>query len=247
MAITSVSPNFSGKRDNVNAFVNLDDASIRQLAAIKTSQNIDTKKHKRIDNALDCALPLAGGLSAAAYAAKGTRLTNFAKGAFGWGLFLAGIGATFGLERFAKQKSEKIDEFSKKHPILSIATSCVVAYGAGVLAIRGGSKALGKFAGTDAYKTIAQKASKVADKVNTNKYVAKASEHLTNALAETPAGIKNAMKAVASWSPFVVVSASLAHALSRNSKASAEYAQNYADLKEKQLNLARMMNNELRR
>ena len=66
MQISAIStPNFSGRRDNVDALIGLDDNSIRQIAFAETSAKFDRKKSNRITNALFYAAPVAAGLNAA--------------------------------------------------------------------------------------------------------------------------------------------------------------------------------------
>ena len=53
MQISAIStPNFSGRRDNVDALIGLDDNSIRQIAFAETSAKFDRKKSNRVTNAL---------------------------------------------------------------------------------------------------------------------------------------------------------------------------------------------------
>ena len=71
---------FTGRRENIDAYIGLDDQTIRQVATLKTLKSVDTKKHEKLDRALDAALPVAGGISAAAYAKEGARMAAFGSG-----------------------------------------------------------------------------------------------------------------------------------------------------------------------
>jgi len=237
--------NFKGRRENIDAFINLDDGTIRQAAYLKTQNSIDTAKHEKLNDALIYAFPLAGGLSAAAYAVKGMRMSAFAGGAVGWGLFLAGMSAVFGLEKYAKKHSENIRDFSNNHPLLSYAGSVVAGFAAGDMAIAGGSKLLNKIAGTEIYKKAAKFIEKGINKFASLKFVDKAGKVAGDTIAKTPSALKQSAKVLASWSPLILGFGALFHVLNHRSVVNKEFVHNYSDLKEKQLNLARRRSAEL--
>ena len=46
--ISSIGPNFQGKRDNIDAAINVDDNTVRQLAYIKTASETNYDKKRKI-------------------------------------------------------------------------------------------------------------------------------------------------------------------------------------------------------
>ena len=252
MQVNAISPqnsgsvqNFRGRRDNIDAFINLDDGAIQQAAYLQTVSHIDTEKHRKIDKALNYALPVAGGLSSAAYAAKGARLSAFAGGALGWGLFLAGMGTVFGIEKYAKNRNSKVRDFIENHPILTFAGSVVAAYAAGRYAIKGGGKLIDLLAKTKAYNKVASSLNNAATAFKNNKHVVNFSQKVAKFAGKIPSALKSTAKVAASWSPMVLIFGSLFHSLNHRNVVNREFAHNYNNLKEKQLNLARKRNLEL--
>lgn len=237
--------NFKGRRDNVDAFINLDDGTIRQLAYLKTNSSIDTGKHKKIDRAFDYALPLAGGLALAAGTAKGGRLGAFAKGAAGWGLFLAGTNAVMGIEKEMRKRVNGFRELTDKHPFLTFITSFALAFGAGAFVLRKGFAGFDKIAKTNLYQKFAKKAAGYAVALKTNKKVASALNIYESAIAKIPSALKSAAKTAASWSPLAIILASFGHSSNHSSVVNRELNNNYNSLKAKQLDLARRRNLEL--
>ena len=52
MQISAISPSFNGRRDNIDAAINLDDRTIIDMAYIQTASKYNHKKSRRITNAL---------------------------------------------------------------------------------------------------------------------------------------------------------------------------------------------------
>ena len=63
--ITGSARNFTGKRDNIEAFINLNDGEIQKLAYLKTVQKVNDKKHRKLDRTLMNLVPVAAGVAAA--------------------------------------------------------------------------------------------------------------------------------------------------------------------------------------
>ena len=244
-AINSINPSFTGRGDNISAFVNLDDDSIRQLAYAKASKNIDYKRYKRQNAVLDFALPIAGGLSAAAFAQKGSRLAHFGAGFGSWTLFLAGMGAIFGLENAVMRKSEKANDFRERHPFMFFVGSAIAAFVAGDAAMKYGIKGVEKIVGTKGYASFAKGAKGFMDSVMAKSFVSTPVNFVKDKISKTPSAIKEAMKFAAQWSPVAVIFGSLAHDVKVNNKINSEYYNSYADLKEKQLLFAQYKLNEM--
>ena len=244
MQINAINPNFIGRGDSIEAFVNLDDNSVRKIAYMKASKDIDHKRYQRQGNALDLALPIAGGLSAAAFAEKGTRLARFGAGFGSWALFLTGMGALLGLEKYVMSKSKKADEFREKHPFLFFAGTTIAAFAAGSAAIKYGFRGVEKLVSTKAYSAFAGKAQGLINVIKEKPFVEKATGFVKDAVAKTHPAIKEALKVAASWSPLAVIFGSLSHDIKVSNRINAQYYANYADLKDKQLRMAKYMLDE---
>ncbi len=236
---------FTGKRENIDAYVNLDDQTIRQVATLKTLKSIDSKKHEKLDRALDCALPVAGGISAAAYAQKGARMAAFGSGFGTWAFFLAGMGAAFGVQKAILKKSDKASNFAQKHPFLNFVVSAGTAFAAGALAIKGGAKGLKALSNTNAFKAVSKKVGELAGKIKTKPIVAKVTEKVSNFFAKTPSALKETGKLVAKNATWLAIFGSIFHSVNHKTKVAQEYAKNYTEMKEKQLDLAKRRNQEL--
>ena len=236
---------FTGKRENIDAYVNLDDQTIRQVATLKTLKSVDSKKHEKLDRALDCALPVAGGISAAAYAEKGARMAAFGSGFGTWAFFLAGMGAAFGVQKAVMKKSEKANNFAQKHPFLNFVVAAGTAFAAGALAIKGGAKGLKALANTNVYKSASKKVGELVGKIKTKPIVARATQKATEFLSKTPPALKEVGKFVAKNATWITIFGSIFHSVNHKTKVAHEYAKNYTDMKEKQLDLAKRRNQEL--
>jgi len=236
---------FTGRRENIDAYIGLDDQTIRQVATLKTLKRVDTKKHERLDRALDAALPVAGGISAAAYAEKGARMAAFGSGFGTWAFFLAGMGAAFGIEKAVRKKSEKVDNFAQKHPFMTFVASAGAAFAAGMLAIKGGAKGLEALSKTNAYQTVSKKAGELIGKIKAKPIIANTAEKVSKFLAKTPPALKEVGKFTAKNATWLTIFGSIFHSVNHRSKVANEYAKNYTEMKERQLDLAKRRNIEL--
>ena len=236
---------FSGKRDNIDAYINLDDQTIRQVATLKTLKSVNNKKHEKLDRVLDASLPVAGGISAAAYAGKGARMAAFGSGFGTWAFFLTGMGAAFGVQKAILKKSEKANEFAQKHPMLNFVVSAGTAFAAGALAIKGGAKALKALSNTNAYKAVSKKVGELAGKIKAKPIVAKVTGKVSNFFAKTPPALKEVGKFAAKNATWLAIFGSIFHSVNHKTKVANEYAKNYTEMKERQLNLAKRRNQEL--
>lgn len=244
MEIAAVGKGYDIKAAQLDAFANMDDNSVRQIAWLKTQQDIDFKKHKRVQTAFDVALPLAGGLSAAAVASKGKRLSAFAGGTANWALFLAGLGLTFGLTQAIRNRSEKADNFAEKHPVLTFLTTATAAYFAGRGAMIGGAIGFDKLKSTGVYKKAMVSAKKGLKKLGNVEFVKKATTFVADSVKKIPSPIKNITKAVAGWAPILTILGSFAHSVKFRNAVANDYNNTYNMIREKQLEISQMRNRE---
>ena len=245
MGINAVGIKYDVKGSQMDAFANMDDNSVRQIAWLKTQQDIDINKHRRVQTALDVALPLAGGLSAAAVASKGKRLKAFAGGTANWMLFLAGLGATFGLSQLIRNKSEKVDNFAEKHPVLSFVTTATAAYFAGRSAMIGGAIGFDKLKTTGLYKKALTGAKNSLKKLGEVGVVKKATTFVADTFKKIPSPLKNVGKVIAGWAPIITILGSLAHSVNFRNAVARDYNDTYNMIKDKQLAVAQQRNREL--
>ena len=179
MQISSVSPNFQGRRDRIDELISLDDASVQRIAYMKTMSHADEKKHRRITNGLIMAAPVAAGLATAAFTKGNTKIfskevsglaAKLANGLKVGGLWAASLGAV-GLVGMAKNElskaSPEVRKFDKDHPLLSLATLFAAGLGAIALVNKGAIK-LGS---VKAPKFMQNATEKVAKFLNKNKQI----------------------------------------------------------------------------
>lgn len=254
MQISSVSPNFQGRRDRIDELISLDDASVQRIAYMKTMSNADEKKHRRITNGLIKAAPVAAGIATAAFtkgntkifskevSGKAAKLANGLKAFVLWAASL-GVVSLVGMAKNELSKSSpEVRKFDNDHPLLSLATLFAAGLGAIALVNKGvfileSSKAAPKFM---------QKATeKVAKFINKNKLITSLENGAKKLSAKTPEPLKNIGGAILSWAPQILLLGGIFHSISHGSAVNREFAKNYNELKEKQLNLSKARQREL--
>lgn len=253
MQISSVSPNFQGRRDRIDELISLDDASVQRIAYMKTMSHADEKKHRRITNGLIMAAPVAAGLATAAFTKGNTKIfskevsglaAKLANGLKVGGLWAASLGAV-GLVGMAKNElskaSPEVRKFDKDHPLLSLATLFAAGLGAIALVNKGAIK-LGS---VKAPKFMQSATEKVAKFLNKNKQITSVKNGVKNLSAKTPEPLKNIGASVLSWAPQILLLGGVFHSISHGSAVNREFAKNYNELKEKQLDLAKARQREL--
>ncbi len=253
MQISSVSPNFQGRRDRIDELISLDDASVQRIAYMKTMSHADEKKHRRITNGLIMAAPVAAGLATAAFTRGNTKIfskevsglaAKLANGLKVGGLWTASLGAV-GLVGMAKNElskaSPEVRKFDKDHPLLSLAT--LFAAGLGAIALV--NKGAVKLGAIKAPKFMQNATEKVAKFLNKNKQIISLKNGVKNLSAKTPEPLKNIGTSVLSWTPQILLLGGVFHSISHGSAVNREFAKNYNELKEKQLDLAKARQREL--
>ncbi len=253
MQISAVSPSFQGKRDRIDALINLDDQSVRQIAYLQTAQKANEKKHNKITNSLILAAPVAAGLGAAVFTKGKTKIfsrevsglsASLANGLKAGGLWGATLGAV-GLVGLAKaelsKKSESVRKFDREHPVLSLAA--LLAAGFAAISLTG--RAAGKLASFEAPKFLQKATTKVNKFLNKNKNVLALKTKVNNFAKKVPSALKDFGATVLDWAPETLLLGGLIHSVSHSAAMNREYSKNYNDLKEKQLNLAKARKSEL--
>lgn len=254
MQISAISaPSFKGNRDNVDALIGLDDSSLRKIAYAQTEAKFQDKKPKRISKALIIGAPLVAGLGTALLtkgkskifskevSGLGARLAEGLKTTGLWSASLAAAAAVgFGKEKLS-QNSETVRKFDNKHPLLSTLATLGAAIGALSLVYKGGAR-LGK---VNAPKFM-QKATASVDKfLANNKTVTGMKNTVKGWLAKTPDGVKNFAKGALDWAPTMMLFGGIFGGAGANSAKNRDFVRNYADLKNKQSQLAQARVREL--
>lgn len=248
MQVSSVSnsfnpPSFRASREE-QAFSRLDDSDLRKMAYAKASNDVNDKKHRRIDKALYYSLPLAGGLVAVAggkFSGKYARINRL--GVFGavagvWALGLAALNAVWGVKDVAAKTSGKAKEFFDNHQLLTNIGLLAAGIGAitavdkytpkALKAIKNfAAKRLDEKSKVRIVNSANEKLERFANGLNTNKYINKAVDFLKSA----PAPIKATAKAVADWAPWIVIGTQLAHSFGHENVKAKETIKEYDNLK----------------
>lgn len=251
MQVNSISSaqNFQGrKRDNVEAFIHLDDNTIQQLAYAKTVKTVDDKRHKKLNNRLMNLVPVAAGLASAVlgkYSSRAGKLQAFAATTAGWFVGFGIIDTVFGARRKLDKHSETSANFAYKHPFLDFAVTSGLAFGALYGAGKGFSKLINKIPNkiTKGYTVNLIALNKKLKKSPVLNSIAKVSDKI---LAKTPSAMKEAGKTILSWSPFLLAVGAMTHSISHSAAKDRVFVNNYNDLKNKQEHLAKLRIAELK-
>ncbi|MBR6722421.1 hypothetical protein IKL64_03100 [bacterium] len=218
--------NMDYQRAMLQEFAKADDRALRQTAAQIAEQQVDSKKHKRISNAIFWSIPLFAG-AAAAVAVTGGRipmLKQFAKTATSWAASFAAIDLVFAGKRALNKNSEGAREFDRKHPVLST----ILTIGASIGAMFAGGAAVNKLAGKLGPKIVAQ-----AKKLKVDKFIkeSKVINKLSEWAGKAPSSLKSLGKGLLDWSPLMLAFTSLAHTSSHERAKATQTVNNYAELK----------------
>ena len=246
-------PNFQGKRDRIDELISLDDNSVQKIAYLKTYSPQEEKKHRKITNGLFYAAPIAAGLGAALFtrgkskifskevSGLAARAANGLKTTALWGAALAAIDLLGAGKKKLAQNSSDVRRFDQEHPFLSLGT--MLAAGFGVLALVG--KGAGKLAAMEAPKFLQKYTVKTAKFLNNNNVIGKMKSGFNKLANKTPSALKEAGSVALDWAPQALLLGGLFHSISHSSAKNREFARNYNELKEKQLNLAKARQHEL--
>lgn len=237
MHVNSVSadkPSFKAyypSREELEVFANLDNATLKNAAAMKTSAEVNDKKHRRVSNAIWASIPVAAGLADVVRNPKVVgrlpKLGLFAGTMASWAATFALVDATFGAKRLLERHSQKANDFNKKHPVMAN----ILAIGASIGAMILGGKAVSKLADKQGANVI-----KWLDKHNVSKFLkeTKIIGKPVEMFRKLPSAIKNFTKGVVSWSPYLLIATSIAHSFNHERVRAERLAKNYEDLKDNQ-------------
>lgn len=217
------------QRQMLESFAEADDRDLRRMAAKVTEQQVDSRKHKRVSNALFWAIPLFAGASAAVAVTGGRvpMLKQFAKTAFSWAGSFAAMDLALAGKRSLNKNNESVKDFDRKNPVLSTLLTLGVSIGA----MFAGGVAANKITSKFGPKVVAFAKSLKVDKfVKDSKVINKLSEWT----AKTPPSLKTLGKGVLDWSPLLLAFSSLAHSASHERAKTSQMVNNYTQLKDAQ-------------
>lgn len=254
MQVSSISPNFQGRRDNVDALIAMDDNSVRKLAYLKTSAKIDHDKNRKVTNCLFYNAPLVAGL-ATAVLSKGENTKIFSKEVTGvasrmakglkvaafWTAGLLAVDLLGALKNKVAQKSPEVRNFDREHPLLSMGT--MLAAGLGTLALV--CKGAGALSKVKAPKFMQNGTEKVANFLNESKLMVKAKNGYKNLLAKTPSALKEIGATALDWAPTALLFGGLFHSVASANAEKREFVKNYTELKDKQMKISQARVREL--
>ncbi len=201
MAIKPIGNNISGVNFTSNndegasiarakaiAFVNMDDAQLKNLAYVASFD----KKHKKSSNASALlALPIVAGLSKGILTPgklSGKTIAAAKTGA-NWGFGLIVLGVYNSIKKAVASKSPKVQEFESNHPLASLALDLVVLAGALTLGSKGLTKIRAKIVAKLPKEIAATKIMLDKTKINT-KYLPKITEHVSKIAQTAPWAVK---------------------------------------------------------
>lgn len=252
---TGFAHDFRGKRDNIDAFINLDDETIRQLAYLKTVNSVDDKRHKKLDRGLMNLVPVAAGVAAAvatpklwSKAGRIEKLMAFGETVVKWFAAFGIIDLVFAGKNKLDQTSEKSREFSNNNPLLSFLATAGLSFAA----IAGAKKGFGKL--VDKYGTrfinkfddqITNVLVKAGEKLDNSKVLNWISKQTAKLSSKTPAALKNIGSGIIEWSPLILGLGAVTHSADHGRVKAREFSKNYNDLKDKQFELSKRRMTEL--
>ena len=252
---TGFAQNFRGKRDNIDAFINLDDETIRQLAYLKTVKSVDDKRHRKLDRGLMNLVPVAAGVAAAvatpklwSKTARLEKLMAFGETAAKWFAAFGIIDLVFAGKNKLDQVSEKSREFTKNNPFLSFIGTAALSFAA----IAGAKKGFGKLIDKYGVKLVNKFDSKIGsalikagEKLDGNRVLNWISKQTAKLSKNTPSALKDLGKGLVEWSPLILGLGAIAHSADHGKVKAQEFSKNYNDLKDKQFELSKRRMAEL--
>lgn len=245
--------NFTGRRDNVDALINMNDNQLRKIAYAQTQANFNEKKQRRITNALFYSAPIAAGVATAVLNNAPTtvfskNLTGLAaRAARGLKTSIKWVGALAAIDLLGMGKNKlsqilpEVRKFDAEHPWISMATMLSAGIGAIILVGKGASK-LGALKGN---KFLQKTTEKVANFINTNKVITKLKNGLRTLSQKTPSALKEIGATILSWTPTALMFGGLYHSINSNNAQIREFDKNYTNLRNQQQKLTRARMREL--
>ncbi len=255
-AISSSAQNFTGKRTNIDQVIHWDDNDLREMA-FDAALKKDEKRRRNIKR-LYYAVPLVGGLTTAALTrGKSTILSREVSGLSakvagglkeaGYWTFLLGTAMLGGIGiNAASKKSEKFREFRRNHPVLTF-ISDVGLFVAATSLIPVGAKKLYAKLKPDHLNKIGKGVDSIAGHINSikkPKFMKNWGDFLS---IHTPDWVKSLGETVLAFAPHITLASAFISSVRSDARATRDFYNNYAGLKEFQHRLATARVDELKR
>lgn len=257
-SVSSVSQSFGNKKNQQKQFVqitpeqfaNMSDRDLEVLAKITASNQVNDKKHVKINKAMYYNLPLAGGLAALAVT-RGSRLGKlavFAGSVLGWGAGLFAIDTMLKGKHVLERKSANVRDFNKKHPMASTALTIGGLFAGLIYGGRGisklAAKVLPKLEKTNLYTKYAPKITDKALALGKSLKANKVLDKISALSAKVPSSIKSIGRRVAVNAPFILVGTQLAHSFTHRAARNQVTMDNFAKLKEAQIEVRNQLEDQ---
>ena len=255
MKISSIGPNFQGKRDNIDAAINVDDNTVRQLAYIKTASETNYDKKRKIAKGILYAAPVAAGLATAVFTPRkqskifSKQVTGLAakasEGLKAGAIWLAGLASIDLMNNrlnALRRTSDTYRDFDNKHQYAS--SLATVGAGFGLLkAVEVASSALKDVKAPEFMQNATVKFNRF---INKNETVNNIRNFANESFSKLPKAVKNTSRFALLWAPETLLISSIMYGLKVDRQAHKEFNKNYAQLKNGQTNLAQARLNELK-
>ncbi len=244
-AVSLNSPNFRASEEE-RRFAALSDEALRSLAWKKASVEVDDKRHRRLDNAIYCSLPIVGGISTLAqkmdyrpfktglmsvppHKLRAAKLTRAGMVAGAWGVALGAVSALWGANNAAEKHIKSLKEFNKEHPVLSTLSLLTASFGAVILANRLSGKIAQKYILKDSGELLKDtlKTTKLDKALNDNKILNAAEDFIK----KMPPALKDIGKGVVAYLPWIAIGTQLAHSWGHQSAKLNQVNKDYNELK----------------
>lgn len=231
MQVNSISTaqSFGNYPSQMQIFANLSEDQLRAIAYQKTKQDVNDKKHRRIDIMLYYSMPLSSALSYAVAPSNISRISRLGIGAKLAALFtipFAAVHAAFGVKKSIDKHNETSAVFSANHPILSAVAPLAGGLLAAAAIRAGGAKLLDKYG-----EQIATKAKPAVEALAKHLDSSKVLNFASEQLVKAPSALKEFSKSAIGWLPCMILGAQLGHIMNHESVETREYNKNYETLK----------------
>lgn len=250
--------------DEATAFVNMNDAQLKVYAELASRNPKQDKKDAKSINKIFWAMPVIDTVASALLTIKTSRIDadgvkelikaplsirakQAARQAGDWGLIIGAVGVFNLLKKGFNKKSETAEHFEKKRPVASFIMDVMGIFagllGVGYLANKAINKNPEKY--NKIMDTIDDKFAKLDDTKFAQKQFPKIQKFLTDMVDKTPKLAKAGRYALAN-SVWILLGLGLAKMISQSNKQNERIQNNYKNLKQKQLEVAKYLTNEAR-
>ena len=260
MQVSAISSNlgFTGKphkRDNVDRFLSYSDNDWRAAAYAYTIKK-DHDRQKKVSG-LYQAVPLVGALSAGILTSGkasmfgkkvsglAAKTVNGVKGGGYWAMLLGAAGAIGLATRGVKNASDKADNFTRKHPFITLGAQIAALFAAVTYLPKGAAKLYNMIKPeyiVRAGKGVEQVAEHI-NKIKAPKFMQGWGEAISN---KVPDVVKNIGKTAVAYAPDVTLLTAALASLGAYTKTAVDFDRTYLGLKEKQHQIAQARINELK-